>query len=173
MIDTPQTTVAFTGHRHYRGEAAVSLYATLEELYAEGFRSFLSGMAAGFDLAAAEAVATLRARHDDVRLIAVVPFRGQERRFGDADRARYATLLEAADRVEFLSEHFHAGCYLLRNNWLVAHAAVVVAWYDGTEGGTRYTVRRALCLGRRVIHLHPSAATPAMRDPELFDGQTD
>ena len=54
--------MAFTGHRTYRGETGDALSRTLEELCARGFRTFLSGMAVGFDLAAAEAVLALRER---------------------------------------------------------------------------------------------------------------
>lgn len=168
MIDDALTTVAFTGHRNYRSGAGEALMRTLEELHARGFRTFLSGMAAGFDLAAAEAVVALRARHPDVRLVAVVPFRGQERLFTPEDRARYALLLAAADRTELLSECYHRGCYLRRNDWLINHASTLVAWYDGSEGGTRYTVARALRMGRTVLHLHPRAPASVARDPELF-----
>ena len=55
MIADRRTSVAFTGHRTYRGAAADALRRTVGELYARGFRTFLSGMAVGFDLAAAEA----------------------------------------------------------------------------------------------------------------------
>lgn len=169
MIVDPQITVAFTGHRHYGGEADAALWQTLERLHAEGFRIFLSGMAAGFDLAAAEAVVRLRDRFPDVRLIAVVPFREQPSHFTPRDRQRYATLLAAADHTECLSEHFHRGCYMVRNDWLVNHASTVVAWYDGSEGGTRYTVMRATRKGRMVLHLHPQVPAALVRDPELFD----
>ena len=72
MMLNPRNCVAFTGHRTYRGEAREALSRTLEELYAREFRTFLSGMAAGFDLVAAEAVLELRERHPEVRLVAAV-----------------------------------------------------------------------------------------------------
>ena len=56
MIPDPCTTVAFTGHRTYCGEAAAALAAAIRGLHAHGFRTFLCGMAVGFDLAAAEAL---------------------------------------------------------------------------------------------------------------------
>ena len=88
MIADSRTSVAFTGHRTYRGAAADALRRTVGELYARGFRNFLSGMAVGFDLAAAEAVLELRERVPGVRLVAAVPFRGQEMRFSPADKPR-------------------------------------------------------------------------------------
>ena len=60
MIADRRTSVAFTGHRTYRGAAADALRRTVGELYARGFRPFLCGMAMGFDLAAAEAVLACR-----------------------------------------------------------------------------------------------------------------
>ena len=115
---------------------------TVGELYARGFRNFLSGMAVGFDLAAAEAVLELRERAPGVRLVAAVPFRGQEMRFSPADRERFRRVLAEADSVEVLAPAYHRGCYAVRNDFLVDNARVLVAWYDGSPGGTRYTVRR-------------------------------
>lgn len=156
--------VAFTGHRTYRGEGRAALRATVEALHARGFRTFLSGMAVGFDLAAAEAVLELRARCPEVRLVAVVPFAGQAGRFPAGERERFLRVAAAADECIVLSAEYYRGCYGVRNDFLVERAAVVVAWYDGSTGGTHYTVRRACARGREVIHLHPGFA----RQGELF-----
>ena len=160
------TAVSFSGHRTYRGEAEAALRSTLEALYEQGFRTFSSGMAVGFDLAAAEAVLELRSRHADVRLVAVVPFCGQERRFGAADRERFCRIVYRADECVVLADAYHRGCYAVRNDCLVARARVLVAWYDGSPGGTHYTVCRARRLGLRIIHLHPSAP---LSEPSLFE----
>lgn len=130
MIADRRTSVAFTGHRTYRGAAADALRRTVGELYARGFRTFLSGMAVGFDLAAAEAVLELRERVPGVRLVAAVPFRGQEMRFSPADRERFRRVLAEADSVEVLAPAYHRGCYAVRNDFLVDNARVLVAWYD-------------------------------------------
>ena len=129
MIADRRTSVAFTGHRTYRGAAADALRRTVGELYARGFRTFLSGMAVGFDLAAAEAVLELRERVPGVRLVAAVPFRGQEMRFSPADRERFRRVLAEADSVEVLAPAYHRGCYAVRNDFLVYNARVLVAWY--------------------------------------------
>lgn len=162
-------TAAFTGHRTYRGEGREALRHTVEELYVRGYRTFLSGMAVGFDLAAAEAVLELRARRPEVRLVAVIPFEGQERRFGPSERARFQRVRAAADRVVVLAPEYRRGCYAVRNDWLVDRSSCLVAWYDGSPGGTRYTVRRALARGCEVRNLHPAirvAVSPV--SPTLF-----
>ena len=213
------SSVAFTGHRSYGGHAAAALRATVGELYARGFRTFLCGMAMGFDLAAAEAVLACRDSQtasvfspaaasaaafpsvaasaavppasafspavDSVsaffpephsphmpmpglRLVAVIPFRGQESRFPAVDRERFRRVLAAADHSVTLSPSYHAGCYAVRNNYLVEHAALLVAWYDGSPGGTHYTVRRALGRGLEFINLHPHPAALRQAEPTLF-----
>ena len=175
MIADRRTSVAFTGHRTYRGAAADALRRTVGELYARGFRTFLSGMAPtvmknilGRDLAAAEAVLELRERVPGVRLVAAVPFRGQEMRFSPADRERFRRVLAEADSVEVLAPAYHRGCYAVRNDFLVDNARVLVAWYDGSPGGTRYTVRRALGRGLEVVNLCPAAPVPPAPEPTLF-----
>ena len=244
MTEDRLTTVAFTGHRTYGGQTATALRATVGELYARGFRTFLCGMAMGFDLAAAEAVLACRDSQtasalspaaasaaafpsaaasaavppasvfspaaasaaafpsvaasaavppasafspavDSVsaffpephsphtpmpglRLVAVIPFRGQESRFPAADRERFRRVLAAADHSVTLSPSYHAGCYAVRNNYLVEHAALLVAWYDGSPGGTHYTVRRALGRGLEFINLHPHPAALRQAEPTLF-----
>ena len=316
MTEDRLTTVAFTGHRTYGGQAAAALRATVGELYARGFRTFLCGMAMGFDLAAAEAVlacrdsetgsafspavdsssassassasalssaatsaAVVSSAPDSVssfspvtvpasalssvatsavafssapesvssfspaafptstlapaassaaafssapdsgssfspaafptstlapaassasafpsamvsasvfspasapdphfphtpmpglRLVAVIPFRGQESRFPAADRECFRRVLAAADHSVTLSPSYHAGCYAVRNNYLVEHAALLVAWYDGSPGGTHYTVRRALGRGLEFINLHAHPAALRQAEPTLF-----
>ncbi|WP_282197162.1 SLOG family protein [Alistipes finegoldii] len=103
-----------------------------------------------------------------LRLVAVIPFRGQESRFPAADRERFRRVLAAADHSVTLSPSYHAGCYAVRNNYLVEHAALLVAWYDGSPGGTHYTVRRALGRGLEFINLHAHPAALRQAEPTLF-----
>lgn len=193
MKDDFATTVAFTGHRTYCNDADAALRATVGELYARGFRTFLCGMAVGFDLAAAEAVLSCRdaagdrsgrmpaaaetvfpaaaptdAPMPDLRLVAVVPFQGQESRFSTADRAIFHRVLAAADRVIVLAPAYRPGCYAVRNNYLIDHASLLVAWYDGSPGGTHYTVRRALARRLEFINLHRAAPSVPRPEPTLF-----
>ena len=126
--------VAFTGHQDYDGSADGILRAAVYRLWSEGFRFFLSGMACGFDLAAAEAVLALRGECAGMELVAVVPFAGQPDSFSDADKRRYADVLAAADRTVVLADSYSRGCYYRRNDYLVDHAVRVVAWYIRCSG---------------------------------------
>ena len=77
-------------------------------------------------------------------------------------------MLAEADSVEVLAPAYHRGCYAVRNDFLVDNARVLVAWYDGSPGGTRYTVRRALGRGLEVVNLCPAAPVPPAPAPTLF-----
>ncbi len=146
-------TVAFTGHRCYHGGADNDLCRLLDALYDEGYRVFMSGMAMGFDMAAAEAVLALRERREGVRLVAVVPFDGQELRFPKQERLRYERLLADADERVVLSSSFHRGCYQLRNLYMVDRASLLIAWYNGASGGTEHTYLAAQHRGLRIENL--------------------
>ncbi len=168
MNPNPATAVAFTGHRTYCGEAAAALQRAVETLYTEGCRTFLSGMAAGFDMAAAETVLACRDRLPGLRLVAVVPFEGHINRFSNSDRERFGRIVAAADETTVLSTRYHRGVYMQRNDYLVSHAARLVAWFDGSPGGTFYTLRRALQAGRRIDNLCPAGPGFPPPMPTLF-----
>ena len=109
-----------------------------------------------------------RAECAELRLVAVIPFAGQELRFPAAEQLRFRRIVAAADEAVTLARGYHRGCYAVRNNCLVDRAALLVAWYDGSAGGTQYTVRRALMRGREVWNLHPAALVSVQPVPRLF-----
>lgn len=149
--------VSFTGHRSYCGEGRRQLADVLQMLYKEGYRRFLTGMAWGFDLAAARAVMDLQQCYGDVLLVAVEPFAGFRDLFDGDVAAGYDEVLTACSEYITVCDTHTVMSYRLRNDYLVDHAAVVVAWYDGgREGGTAYTVKRARRSGVPVINLRPS-----------------
>ena len=162
MNDTKKITVSFTGHRSYDRSNDAALREEIRGHYEEGFRIFLCGMARGFDLAAGECVADLRRELPGLQLECIIPFRGQEQGFSQADRERFLRLVERADRVVTLAESYRAGAYHARNDYLVDNASAIIAYYNGSKGGTHYTVHRATRRGLRISNLC------IFREGELF-----
>lgn len=72
--------VAFSGHRsvpeHRKEEMKKKLRGKIRLLYAMGIRNYFCGMALGFDMLAAEVVLSLKSELPQLKLIAVVPFKG-------------------------------------------------------------------------------------------------
>ena len=104
-------TVAFTGHRKERilqgvgndprilAQIREAVAVMVTELYGQGYKEYYTGMANGFDMAAAEAVLQVREEYGDIMLVAAVPFRKQPLWFDAEDQLLYACLLERVDRV--------------------------------------------------------------------------
>lgn len=153
IFDTRQC-VAFTGHRSYNGERYDVLLATIRELYNEGYTTFLSGMALGFDMAAAEAVISLRQELPSLRLICVIPFEGQQRGFPQQERERFERIVASADEAVTLLPKYQTNAFLLRNDFLVENSSLLVAYFTGESGGTAYTVKKATKRALRLINLH-------------------
>lgn len=153
--------VCFSGHRiipcFYLKRLEQQLRTATISAYAEGCRNFFSGMAMGYDLLAAETVISLQSELPDLRLIAVIPYRGQTERWSDAMKYRYDDILRNANDTVILSEHYYQGCLLRRNDYMVVHSSRLIAWYNGNpKGGTFYTYRMAKTNGLTVINLYHS-----------------
>lgn len=115
----------------------------LRGLIDEGYEHFLCGMAEGFDMLAGERVVALRREYPRIKLTAVIPYPEQPRAFDPPTRARYDALLAAADETVTIRSHYTPDCFRARNDFLIAGSSVLVCYYNGTRGGTHYTVRRA------------------------------
>ena len=150
-------TIAFTGHRDFRmdeQELTEKLTKAIREEYRNGFRVFITGMAQGFDLLAAEAVIELKKMHDNILLVCAIPFRGQENRYSPQDKQRYFMVLNAADEAEYLSEGYYDGCFLRRNDYMLENSSALIAHFDDSKkSGTGYTIRRAQRAGKQVVNL--------------------
>ena len=155
----------FTGHRSaklpwgYNEDAPACrelkqrIYDTAEAVYSAGFHTFICGMAEGCDLYFCEAVLTLRDEHPEIRIEAAVPFPGQADRWPADQKRRYERLLEACDKRTLIRPEYTAGCMMERNRYMVDHADLIIACYDGKSGGTLNTLRYALEKGVQILHL--------------------
>lgn len=161
----------FTGYRPHRfgfspeglrpEHVQKALGEQIARLYAEGYRTFITGMCVGVDLWAAEEVLALRRDHPEVELVAAIPFEGQESTWPQAARRQYQRIREACQRVEIISDTpGDKQAYLDRNRWMVDSADLVLAVYDfGSQefrSGTAATVRYARRQLRRVVYIHPT-----------------
>ena len=152
-------TAAFTGHRWYDSSRKQSVIEKLEgcvrEAYKNGITNFISGMAIGFDLLAAELVLSLKQECPAITLTATLPFCEQASRFNERDKSRYYKCLSQADDIVILSNDYTAKCYLERDRFMVEHSSLLIACYDGrNKGGTFWTVNYAARIGKNVINIY-------------------
>lgn len=157
--------IAVTGHRPNKlwgyntarpqyAQVAKALGRVIDHLGAD---TLITGMALGFDQIAAE-VAKDR---DDVRFVAAVPFKDQPSRWPYISRHHYFQLLDAADEIDIVCEgEYEPQKMQVRNEWMVDHADVIVALWDGTPGGTRNCLAYAAKQAKPVFRMDPRSVTP-------------
>lgn len=161
-------TCAFTGHRpksfpwgyNETARDCVLLKKVLAEqirvLVNRGVTEYLSGMALGADLWCAEIVLALRKENPALHLHCILPCEGQDNKWPASEKERYRSILKQANEIIYVNRRYKDGCMLERNRWLVDHAAVVLAVYNGTaRSGTGATVNYARKLGREITIIDP------------------
>ena len=137
--------LCFTGHRPEKlqsDEAAVCtvLSNAIDTAIQDGFVTFITGMARGVDIWAAEIVLARKAHNPALRLICALPHPDFEKRWSADWQRRYTAILEQADLVRVICPNFSKASYQTRNEWMVDHSARVIAIYNGASGGTRNTI---------------------------------
>ncbi len=139
-------TCCFTGHRKLdedENEIKNKLHIIIRSLIVNNIIYYISGAAKGFDLLAAETVLELRKEFPQIRLILEIPCRNQSQGWGDVDQKRYQHILQNADEIQILSEHYFRGCMQKRNRVMVEKSSVCVCHRRRFSGGTQYTVSYA------------------------------
>lgn len=158
----------FTGHRpqklpfRYNEQDArcIRLKAVLQaeiekQITQNEVTHFISGMAIGVDMYAAEIVLSLKKRYPYITLEAAIPCETQAARWSAALRDRYFRIAELCDKETLLQHHYDAACMHKRNRYMVDNASVVIAVWDGTPSGTGKTVQYACENGKTVIVIDP------------------
>ena len=140
--------VCFTGHRPEKlriPEKEVKQFLTTEIQKAinEGYITFLSGMARGIDIWAAEIVLDFKKNGAPIHLICCIPYDNFENRWPEDWQDKYHTILHEADIVKYTSHQYYNGCLQTRNVFMVDRSARLIAVYNGEPGGTRNTIEYA------------------------------
>jgi uncharacterized phage-like protein YoqJ len=131
------------------------LYDIISAVYASGIRHFICGMALGSDMYFCEAVLQFREDHGDVTLEAAMPCEDQASKWTESQRSRYFRLIQQCDKETFVSRKYTPDCMMRRNMYMVDHASVLIAVYDGRFGGTMHTVGYAEMNGLEIIQIKP------------------
>lgn len=150
--------VCFTGHRPEKmnlGESEVKglLRPVVIQSINDGYRTFITGMARGFDLWAADIVLEEKERYPNIHLICALPIANFEKRWAPAEQKHYRDILSRADYIKVVSLHYNRSCFQIRNMYMVDRAARVIAAYNGSAGGTLNTINYAKMKNVEVINI--------------------
>lgn len=146
MIDKKRT-ACFTGHRKIPLQEIKKIEKQLdkiiEKLYQKGVIFYGVGGSYGFDMLAERAVIRARNRHNEIKLILVLPCKEQDKYWTEDNKAAFAEIKNQADKIVYLSENYSKGCMHRRNRHLVDFSGYCIAYLNENSGGTAYTVNYA------------------------------
>jgi uncharacterized phage-like protein YoqJ len=160
-----QSACCFTGHRPgklpWKNDESDQrcldlkrrLWDAVESAYESGYRHFLCGMAQGCDMYACESALKLKNLHQDVTVEAAIPCPSQADSWPKGEKERYQRLLAQCDYETMVSQSYSPTCMQRRDRYMVDHASLLIAMFDGCSGGTRYTMEYAMRRGLDVVDL--------------------
>ena len=139
----------FTGHRPHKlgiskQKAKELLSDAVDDMIKKGYTVFISGMAQGIDMWAAEIVLEKRKSNPQIFLVCASAYKGMETKWQIDEKRTYENIIAQADEVVYVCEHYAPYCFHIRNNWMVNHSSMVIAAYNGDCGGTQNTIKYAL-----------------------------
>ncbi len=146
----------FTGHRPEKldrpeAEIITWLESEIRKAIDDGFTTFISGMARGVDIWAAEIVLRLRDEGFPIHLICASPFEGFDRSWEDSWKQRYANVMKNADLVKYVCKNYSRACFQIRNEWMVDRSSRIIAVFNGQRGGTKNTIDYAKRAGVQIV----------------------
>lgn len=150
--------VCFTGHRPEKltrteKDIVRDLEKEIRQAIADGLSVFITGMARGVDIWAAQIVLSLRNSGYDIKLVCACPYDGFESGWSKDWQKQYKEILAAADYVKYVCEGYSRSCFQIRNEWMVNHAARVIAVFNGEKSGTKNTIDYAAKAGVPVVRI--------------------
>lgn len=160
--------ITFSGHRpdklygyDLKDEKYLKLNRLLEELLEEkivneGYDTFISGGALGFDTVAFLSVKNLKKKYPHIRNILAIPFANQPIKWSEkdirlynwmkneADEIVYVDTLESYNRTSVDIGVFHRDKLMIRNEYMVDNADLLIAlWNKDNKSGTANCVKYA------------------------------
>ncbi len=144
-----KNTCCFTGHRPQKlpwgydeewedcVKLKLKLACEIEAMRKKGVTTFITGMAIGVDMWAAEIVLDLKSAYPQ-------------------DRERYFDILAQADQEVIFQEHCTKSCMHERNRFMVDNSAYMIAVFNGDKGGTANTLHYAESKGLNIVIINPN-----------------
>jgi uncharacterized phage-like protein YoqJ len=122
-----------------------------------GHDTFITGMAIGADQLFANAVIMLKNAGHQIRLVAAVPFEGQEGKWPAKSQGAYREIIARCDHVQIICPGAYAPQKMqIRNRWMVDNSDTTLAVWNGAKsGGTWNCLEYARERGNSILRLHP------------------
>lgn len=137
-------------HDHILKAFKYFLWKTVECKAQQGIRHFrlISGMALGIDSIFVRACKACKdyyaPRGIHIEIVAAIPCVKQYSKWQKNSKAEYRKLLAMCDSAKIVSWRYSPKCMQVRNIYMVKHADATLAYWNGTDGGTKNCVDYAI-----------------------------
>ena len=176
--------ICFTGHRPNKlfgydiltegnQQICQQTYDIVEDIIKKDLNQeyvFYHGGALGYDFFSFFVIMNLKANYPKVKIkqIMTIPFKKQYIKWKKEDIGNYFYCLKHSDEIIYvdrLEEYsvknviqgiYHPAKMQKRNEYMVDHSDIVIACYDGSNGGTKNCITYAEKLGKNIIKLNPN-----------------
>jgi uncharacterized phage-like protein YoqJ len=156
----------FTGHRPnkcggYKDNPIAenikkNLKIEIEKAIADGYTHFISGGALGVDQWAAQIVLELKQQNKNLYLIIARPFPSQDLQWPNDSKKVFLKICENADLVIDVNPDPYAAWKMqARNKWMIDKSSLVIAVWDGSNGGTGNAVQYAKSKNKNIVQIKP------------------
>jgi uncharacterized phage-like protein YoqJ len=150
FVSDPISTIAFTGHRYVRENEMQTVLDEVMRMY-PGV-TWICGGAIGVDSFAAKYAMT-----HGIKYILILPFppKVMSKYWNDVQRNTLKETMAKAISVTVLSQVYDVAYYQKRNISMVDAAQVLIAFFDGSSGGTANCVKYAQSKKGYKIAVYP------------------
>ncbi len=154
--------ICFTGHRKIKPTEQLrdKLLNRLELLIQNSATVFYAGGAYGWDIICELAVLKMKERYPQIKLLLILPCSAEEQtlNWNNLCKKQYYYILNNADSIEYVSEHYTNDCMKRRNARLIELADCCVCYYNENDkrSGTGQTVRMARRKGINIVNVKNS-----------------
>ena len=147
------TTCCFTGHRILKREFSIEeLSIVIQNAIDKGYKTFLVGMARGFDLKCVKVLAEKK-KDFNIEIIACMPCKDQNKYFTEKENQEFFEMVNLTDKKVYIQENYDSECMFLRNKYMVDNSSLLIAYYHYQRGGTHSTVTYAIKQNKEILYI--------------------
>jgi uncharacterized phage-like protein YoqJ len=146
--------VALSGHRILKKDFDYNHFKKIiENLIESGYNIFYVGMARGFDIAGCKILKNLKENNANIKIVACIPCREQDKYFNDKEKKEYNNCLKFCDEIIYITDNYVSGCMQMRNRFMIDNCNLLLAYLYKEIGGTFYTVNYAKRKDKEILYI--------------------
>ncbi len=132
----------------------INLKHIIVDLIEKGYETFYIGMAEGFDIVAGEILIECENQLEKkLNIQCVLPYLDFFDTFNDDWAQRGSYLIDEINKVKIINMEYKQGIFYERNRFMVDNSDVLVCFFDGKKGGTKYTLDYAKKNNLEIINI--------------------